>query len=203
LEFHKLIYEHHSAEELLSRLQELGPSAKDMPAYVKRDKQGNLKKADFPWLSTARGKRNTVFGNFVITPDRLTVEVNSARRASLIRAMIARRAGKLVRLTEHGKKTLDEMLNQKAPKKFEPIDVKSNPDLLAYWHEYMTNHWSNWIHEKLPALNGKTPAQAVKTAKGRELVEELLNWMEKTAIDRPGMPSQKQFIDGARKQLGL
>jgi hypothetical protein len=31
-----------------------------------------------------------------------------------------------------------------------------------------------WIDEKIPALDGKTPREAVKTPEGREKVEELL-----------------------------
>jgi hypothetical protein len=33
---------------------------------------------------------------------------------------------------------------------------------------------TQWLDEKLPALDGKTPREAVRTPEGREKVEELL-----------------------------
>jgi len=38
----------------------------------------------------------------------------------------------------------------------------------------LTDHWDGWIDQKLPALGGKTPRQAVKTPDGKESVEALL-----------------------------
>jgi hypothetical protein len=37
----------------------------------------------------------------------------------------------------------------------------------------LLNHWKGWVDEKIPALGGNTPRQAVNTADGRESVESL------------------------------
>jgi len=42
-------------------------------------------------------------------------------------------------------------------------------------------HWEGWVDEKIPALGGKSPRQAVKSADGRESVEALLRSAERRA----------------------
>ena len=38
----------------------------------------------------------------------------------------------------------------------------------------ISKHWEGWVDQNIPALGGKTPRDAVKTADGREAVEALL-----------------------------
>jgi hypothetical protein len=42
----------------------------------------------------------------------------------------------------------------------------------------MEKHYEKWLDMKLPALDGKTPRQAVKNAAGRRKLEELLKQFE-------------------------
>ena len=46
------------------------------------------------------------------------------------------------------------------------------------YSQFMQKHCENWLNEKIPALDGKTPRQAVKTADGRRRVTELLKSFE-------------------------
>lgn len=65
-------------------------------------------------------------------------------------------------------------------------------------------HWSRWVDTKIPALDGKTPRQAVKTADGRESVAALLASAERDAARFPQMPEAAvEAIRKARIQLGL
>jgi hypothetical protein len=45
-------------------------------------------------------------------------------------------------------------------------------------HDYKRKHYANWADESLPALNGKTPRDAVKTDRGRKAVVALLKEFE-------------------------
>jgi len=45
-------------------------------------------------------------------------------------------------------------------------------------HDYLLKHYQSWPTVPLPALNGKTPRQAVRSKKGREQVVELLKSIE-------------------------
>jgi len=51
--------------------------------------------------------------------------------------------------------------------------------------------YGNWLDEPIPYLGGKTPRQAAKTARGRELVNRLLKDYENLAERqrREGMPT--------------
>jgi hypothetical protein len=42
----------------------------------------------------------------------------------------------------------------------------------------MQKHCEKWLKNKIPALNGKTPVQSVKTEEGRRRVIELLKSFE-------------------------
>jgi hypothetical protein len=45
-------------------------------------------------------------------------------------------------------------------------------------HDYKQKHYANWADEPLPALNGKTPSEAVKTPDGRKDVVAMLKDFE-------------------------
>ncbi len=42
----------------------------------------------------------------------------------------------------------------------------------------MQKHYEKWFTDKLPALNGQTPLEAVKTEEGKLKVIDLLKWLE-------------------------
>jgi len=44
----------------------------------------------------------------------------------------------------------------------------------------MERHCREWLTEKIPALGGKTPKQAIRSKNGREQVKELLKSFENT-----------------------
>jgi hypothetical protein len=44
--------------------------------------------------------------------------------------------------------------------------------------KFMQKHCEKWLQEKIPALDGRTPMQAVKTEEGRKKVIELLKSFE-------------------------
>ncbi|MGZ0020319.1 MbcA/ParS/Xre antitoxin family protein [Nitrosomonas sp. wSCUT-2] len=66
----------------------------------------------------------------------------------------------------------------------------------------MREHYRQWPHEKLPALNGKTPLQAIKTEDGREMVEALLRDFELSNADS-NLPVDSSIFDELRERLGL
>ncbi|MER5176615.1 MAG: SEC-C metal-binding domain-containing protein [Candidatus Nitrosocosmicus sp.] len=60
----------------------------------------------------------------------------------------------------------------------------------------LENYYENWIKTKIPSLGNKTPLQAAKTKKGKELVRELLKVMENdfarnSKSDLPPFPFEK------------
>ena len=66
------------------------------------------------------------------------------------------------------------------------------------------SHWQNWINDRIPALDGKTPRQAVNTPDGKESVEALLLDAERhSGYNEPMRASEQQIIKDVRRKLGL
>ena len=59
------------------------------------------------------------------------------------------------------------------PKNELPMEIQQQ-----LYTEFNQKHCEKWLKEKIPALDGKTPIQAVKTAEGKKKVIELLKMFE-------------------------
>jgi hypothetical protein len=67
----------------------------------------------------------------------------------------------------------------------------------------MQKQVESWIHQKIPALGGRTPMQAVRDPDGKEMVEALLlDWERRD--ERDVSPNQiRPDIGALRRLLGL
>ncbi len=182
---------------------------------AQRDSSGALRSVRFDW--SKRGNRlhkewdNTTLGNLHIEAERLTVSVNSERRAKRIRKEVEARLGERVAfkraVIESLEKALEESFNRPATAKEqrrrqEDERLNALPEVQAKLREMAAAHWAGWLDEKLPALDNRTPRQASRTAKGRERLEALLQQFEWTADgkgDQPFVPN----VAALRAQLGL
>lgn len=82
--------------------------------------------------------------------------------------------------------------------------LMQNPEIRAKLAEMLASFGEGWVDEKIPALGGKTPRQAVKTADGRESVEALLCSFERRAAgDRDMGEEILKAIEGVRRTLNL
>jgi SEC-C motif len=176
------------------------------------DASGGIERVEIPWNrmenEASAGMPNTLLGMIVIDGEKLTAEVNSARRAETIRNIIEKRLGKSVRY----KTTVIQ-----DPDAWEPDDddtgaapladqeaLLADPEVRKQMTQFFQKHWEGWVSQKLPALNGKTPQAAVKTAEGREAVAALLADAERLAAKDPVMGDVAlKEIGRARKTLGL
>jgi HEAT repeat protein len=78
------------------------------------------------------------------------------------------------------------------PEKFYPLFSKTMGELVT-----------KWIDEEIPALDGKTPREAVKTPEGREKVEELLKDWENMEERKRKVGEPYIDIDILRQRLNL
>ena len=67
-------------------------------------------------------------------------------------------------------------------------------------HELKRRHYADWPEHPLPALDGMTPRQAVRTADGRAAVDNLLKEMENQEQRAPGAAFD---FSALRRALGL
>jgi hypothetical protein len=83
----------------------------------------------------------------------------------------------------------------------EEEEILSNPEVREQLVRTFDEHYERWVDDKLPALGGQTPRQAVKTAAGRAKVEALLAGMGRPRAS--GSLDLKPPVARIRKKLGL
>ena len=77
----------------------------------------------------------------------------------------------------------------------------SPPEVAAALLRFKSAHYGTWPDHPLPALEGKTPRQAMRTQKGRAKVERLLAELEHNEQANP--PAERYDVDELRTALGL
>jgi hypothetical protein len=216
LEFHKVVYDIDSADTAFEKLASLcvTEAADELRDAAEKAADGSIRRAELSWdrkgHKMSPGMPNTVLGHVVIDGRRLTVEVNSAQRAQAIRGEIERRLDTGARFRIDEITGLDKMLAGEAPgmpeqkSSAEHEALMQNPEVRSIMGEMVRRHWEGWVDEKLPALGGRTPRKAVKTADGREAVEALLAHAERAEGDDAEMGAMnREGIRRVRELLGL
>ena len=74
---------------------------------------------------------------------------------------------------------------------------------LPLYSDVMGEWMTRWVDERIPALSGKTPREAVQSPEGREKVEEILkNW--ENIEERKGRDGEPYMdVSAVRKMLNL
>lgn len=164
--FSKAIYEINDKEAVINGLKQI--------EGFEQDKNG------FGWFD----KRNkdgsaTVLGNIEIKGDTLTLECNSKKRLERGKKFILKAAlDALVHKIDsfqnpmQALKSYESMPERKTENEI-PMEIQQQ-----LYTQFMQKHSEKWLKEKIPALDGKTPLQAVKTDEGRKKVAELLKFFE-------------------------
>ncbi|MCB2146447.1 MAG: SEC-C domain-containing protein [Deltaproteobacteria bacterium] len=216
LEFHKLVYDIDSAEYAFEKMASL--CVTDTKAELRKsatvDASGLIQRVEIVWnrkgFQGQKGVDNTLLGRIRIDKKSMTIEVNSAGRAKKIQRSVSRRLGRSARFKVDQIQDPGTMMAATGPSFAEPA-VGMKPEDLMHLPEVQTQlasligqHWDGWVDEKLPALGGKTPRQAVRTADGREAVEALLADFERGSGGADPMAEfNQQGIQRIRKTLGL
>ena len=70
--------------------------------------------------------------------------------------------------------------------------------------EIFKKNWDNWVDNKIPALGGISPREAIKTKDGIESVKALLNHIERpTGLGGFSEEQNRKGVAYVRKLLGL
>ena len=213
---HRLVYEIDSPRAAFDALSPLclTDTAEKLLAEAGFDSHGDLRNAEFSWQKRSNEKHkswdNTTLGHIKIDGRNMNIEVNSENRAQKIRSLVE------AMLPDARYKTtviesLQAMLAQakregetpaSRQRQKEQDELNNLPEVQAKIAEYMRQHYRNWPEDKLPALNGKTPLQAIKTRDGKEMVEALLMEFERRGKDS-NPPLDPAIIAELRERLGL
>jgi hypothetical protein len=147
---------------------------------------------------------NTILGSIKISEHILIAEVNSEKRAKRIQAEIEKRLGGAAILQGTVEKPVDELLAESRKRGTDKTkideeaveEILRDPEVRKHLQKEIQEQVEAWVLEKVPALGGRTPMEAVKDPDGRGIVESLVVQWERNAED--GLYSQ-----GIRPDLGV
>jgi hypothetical protein len=145
-------------------------------------------------------RNKTILATISLTARALKVESLSLRRADAVRDEIEAACGELLRFKGRG--IIDPLSERAREAAGPPVPLpKASPEAMAYAREWKRNHYAAWGDEPLPALGGKTPREAMSTARGRAKVEALLREFEhhEAKLD----PDERVDFAEVRRDLGL
>lgn len=197
--FCRVTYEVPSAQSAFDALYSLslGQTASDLLAGATTDESGQLKTAELPWLKKGNAKhdwQNTILGRIQIDGTRVVAETNSERRAKQFRELADRLLPNGSRYLSTLLESVDSALeaNGQAPSTLggqsDPLD--QSPELRGVLEEQMRAHYRDWVRMKVPALQDRTPLQAMRSKNGREMVEALLLDLEQDVNRTPGLTTE-------------
>ncbi len=186
LAFCRVSYEVPSARAAFDALRDLslGSTEAELLAEASFDQRGELETVEIPWLGIGHEKlpwEYTGLGQIRIEGRRMVAEVNSEARAEMFRAIADRRLPDGSRYLSTVVESVDaalEAYREEHPEGPPETDLDKNPEAQAVLKEHLRAHYRAWPDMRLPALNGKTPRQAMRTRDGREMVEALLQDLE-------------------------
>ena len=180
----------------------------------KFDRSGSLVEVTIPWIKPTEGNRvglkTVLMGRIRIENRKLTVEVNSAARAKAVRATIERLLGDRVRFRRSRKQSIESVVPpmtggsgiRAAGRSAEDEELMRHPEVRAQLAEMQRRHYESWPDTPLPALDGRTPRDAVKDPDGREMVEALISQFEREVGAMP-VSTPREVFSNLRARLGL
>jgi hypothetical protein len=131
--------------------------------FDKRDKEGSA----------------TILGRVEIRGNELILGCNSKERLERGKKLILEHLSNAV---AHKEDTftdpMEAMKSYKESPPEKPVNVIPMEIQQQLYTRFMQKHSEEWLKDKIPALNGRTPMQAVKTEEGRRQVIELLKSFE-------------------------
>lgn len=143
----------------------------------------------------------TMIGQAEVDGDTLRLHTNSLRRADALQARVETACGGLIHHmgreeAAFAEEELQAMLGFGAGQ-----PPEHDPELEQVGLELKQRHYADWADKPLPALQGQTPREAVRTPAGRQQVDTLLKTMANQEARNKG---QWAFdFSGLRAELGL
>lgn len=153
------------------------PAGDKVEKILDKDRRVDGRKAGhYIWIEPGAGPENKL-GTIRITGRNLVLETNSRERLERGKALVAEMLGK------HAEHVADQLqdpwhaLAEQAQSAPAPAPAKAKAEATRVAIE-AKKKLAQWVDEKLEALDGATPREAVKTRKGKAVVVELMKDLE-------------------------
>lgn len=111
--------------------------------------------------------------------DRVVLETTSKVRLAKGKKILCKLSGATHRMDSF--ESIESRLKSEPQTNLGKEEDELSPEVVEMLHQkFMDDHYTKWMTEKIPALDGKTPKQAVRSTKGKEQVIALLKSIENT-----------------------
>jgi hypothetical protein len=215
---HKMIFSIESIEDTFETLHGLdfAQTKEELLANAQFFKKGNLKFVEFAWLMKGNSQhkdwKSTLLGNIELTKNKMTVEVNSKERSEKFLKILQKRmpSGWTLVATEvqDMPSILNKMHERKASselseKQQEMKALNELPEVKSLVAKMTQKHWENWPTVSIPALQGRTPLEAMQSRDGQEMLDALITDFEQSARRTPSPGQTIETFQKLRKRLGL
>ena len=146
----------------------------------------------------------TVLGSLEMKGKSLLITVNSAARAAKVEALVMDAAGELLKRPLTTIRTVEQMMTETHHERPQD-DVDEIPPEMARQiaRDYMDEHYRETLDATIPALGGKSPRQAVRSAAGRKKVIEWLKLLENRSVGHRDDPIAEYDFGWMWTELGL
>jgi hypothetical protein len=156
----------------------------------------------FTWIN----RKDTLIGLARLYPERgeLVAETNSRPRHRKWEKKL-QSLGRLTLLEKNETPLdLDTMVERGPGPEGSEADLVTGEELEAMLPQIKAQLAERWLKESIPALGGKTPVQAAKTAQGRKQLQELFAYIESMEARRPvGSFEAGWDVEEMKRRLGL
>jgi hypothetical protein len=146
-----------------------------------------------------RSSDDTMIGNVIVGEDTLRIETNSENRADALGDRVAAACAGLLRDRERTIEPFSALM-ARGNAAAEPRDEPS-PEEQVVMRELKEIHYRKWLDTPLPALGGKTPHAAMRSAKSRRELDVLLRDIERLESRQP--EALRFDVGVLRRDLGL
>ena len=146
----------------------------------------------------------TVLGSAEVKGKALLVTVNSANRAAKVEALIRAATGDLLKPPLTTIRTVDQLRAEQ--RRNEPREASDEipPDIARQlMRDHLDKHYRETLDAPIPALGGKSPHQAVRTAGGRDKVIDWLKMLENRSAGHGEGPLADYDFGWMWAELGL
>jgi hypothetical protein len=146
----------------------------------------------------------TVLGSAELKGKTLLVTVNSANRAAKVEALIHAATGDLLKPPLTTIRTVDQMRAEQRHDGPREAEDEMPPDIARQlMRDHLDKHYRETLDAPIPALGGKSPRQAMRTAAGRDKVIDWLKMLENRSAGHGDGPLAEYDFGWMWADLGL
>lgn len=142
----------------------------------------NPKDPNWAWLPEGKSDSQTIYGFLEARTSDLWLMTNSASRYEKGSEILAKLLGDLIGTPLTRLQSPEKMMEERrgrgstsSPPAGPDIDPQEMAQIMS---GYLDKHYREALDDAIPALDGKTPRQCIKTSKGKEKVTEWLKYLE-------------------------